>query len=280
MAWISRALPFAVVVAACSWAATTPAAAQGSDLTGRLAPDMTFSNGMNGVAAGTSLSSFRGRVVWVKFILRDCPRCRATLPRAQQLHDRWSGSGLVVLTVVRQFGPPGMRSFMAQNRYDFRVGTDRDGSMASRYGVRTMPTDYVIGIDGRVKASNGAPDAVLRTELGMYRLARLGAVPKTLKSVRDAVWNWDYGSALRATEAAVSKGDADAEIQALADRVAAQAREELDARLVLAAKRAREGQADVALSIHDRVVSNFRGTSLASVAVDARTRYLAGRGGR
>ena len=279
MTWISRAL-LCTLAAILAGMAPPRAEAQGNDLTGRLAPDMTFSTGMNGVDAGTSLSAFRGRVVWVKFILRDCPRCRATLPRAQEFHDRWGGSGLVVLTVVRQFGPAGMQSFMAQNQYDFRVGTDSDGSLAARYGVRDMPTDYVIGIDGRVKSSNAAPDAVLLTELGMYRLARLGAVPESLASVRNAVWNWDYGTALREAEAAASGSEADAEVEALRARVATQAREELDARLALASKRARQGLTDVARSIYDRVVELFQGTSLAAVASEARARFLAATRGR
>jgi len=279
MAWITRALLF-TLASSLVVLAPSRAEAQGSDLTGRLAPDMTFADGMNGVAAGTTLSAFRGKVVWVKFILRDCPRCRKALPLAQQLHDRWGGSGLVVLTVVRQFGPREMQSFMSQNGYDFRLGTDRDGSLASRYGVRTMPTDYVIGVDGRVKASNGAPEAVLLTELGRYRLARLGTVPESMQGVRDAVWRWDYGAALRTTEAALAGGTADAEVRALATRVVTQAREEFDARLALAAKRARQGRRDVAGSIHDRVVENFEGTSLAPAAIEARTRFLAASRGR
>lgn len=279
MAWISRAFLFAFA-AAVVWGAPEPARAQGNDLTGRLAPDLSFSDGMNGVAAGSTLSAFRGRVVWVKFILRDCPRCRASMPRVQQLHDRWGGSGLVVLTVVRRFGPAGMRSFMAQNQYDFRVGTDPDGNQASRYGVRTMPTDYVIGVDGRVKASNGAPESVLLTELGKYRLARLGTVPESMLSVRDAVWNWDYGTALRTVEAAVANGGGDAEDQALAARVSTQAREELDARLALASKRARQGKTDIASAIYDRIVEKFKGTSLAPLAQAARERFRAGLRGR
>ena len=279
MVWISRAL-LLTCAAALVVTAPLPAHAGGTDLTGRLAPDMTFAEGMNGVGAGTTLSSFRGRVVWVKFILRDCPRCRASMPLAQQLHDRWGGSGLVVLAVVRQFGPAEMQSFMAQNRYDFRVATDRDGSLAARYGVQTMPTDYVIDIDGRVKASNGAPEAVLLTELGKYRLARLGGVPEGMGSVRDAVWNWDYGTALRTVEAAAAGGGASGDVQALAGRVTAQAREELEARVALAEKRAREGKTDVARAIYDRVVEQFVGTSLAAAASEARTRFLNGLRGR
>jgi len=258
-----------------------PAAGEGLNLDGRLAPELTFTTGMNGIAPGTSLSSFRGKVVWLKFILRDCPRCRATLPHAQELHERWGGSGLVVLAVVHQYGPDEMAAFLSQNGYTFPVGTDRDGSLAARYGVQHRPADYVIGIDGRIVASNAAPDTVLRTELGRYRLARLGAVPAEMNAVRDAVWNWDYGTALRTTEAAVAAGpDVTPEVRALDERVRVQAREELEARLALAGRY--EGRRDLAgaQAIYDRVVEHFRGTSLEAVAAAARAAFQTRHGAR
>ena len=44
-----------------------PALADGIDLDGRMAPDMTFPGGLNGIAPGTTLSSFRNRVVLIEF---------------------------------------------------------------------------------------------------------------------------------------------------------------------------------------------------------------------
>ncbi|MFV1959418.1 MAG: redoxin domain-containing protein [Planctomycetota bacterium] len=239
------------------------AVAAGRDLTGRTAPELVFPDGANGIGPGTRLTSFRGKVVWVKFALRDCPLCRKTLPRAQDRHERWGGSGLVVLVVMHQYRPEGFRRLMQENGYTFRVGCDLDGSLARRYGVRHRPADYVIGVDGRVLSSNGAPDAVLLEALGHYRLRRLGPVVPSLEGVRRAIWRWDYGAALRVVETAARSADAPASVKRTATHVEALAREELDARLAYAAVLAARGDRASAQAVCRRVVAHFRGTALA-----------------
>jgi peroxiredoxin len=236
----------------------TPVQADGFDLDGRMAPDLVFSTGSNGVTPGMRLSSLRGKVVWLKFMLRDCPLCRASLPKAQELHERWGGSGLVVLAVVHQYGPDEMRAFLQQNGYTFLVGTDPDGELARRYGVRHRPTDYVIGVDGRIKASNGAPEDVIRHELGNYRLARLGEVPAGLAPVRDAVWRWSYGEALRLL-AAADESEARREAE---QRVLALAGEELDGRLAWGRALAAAHRVAEARALYDRLLQMFQGTAL------------------
>lgn len=273
---------FAVLILALvgSLAATGDVAmAAGADLTGRMAPEMVFTDGMNGLVRGNALSQLRGKVVWVKFVLRDCPLCRQTLPRAQRLYERWGRSGLVVVVVMYKYGPRDIGNFMRQNGYSMPVGTDGDRSIGKRYGVTHYPTDYVIGIDGRVKSSNSAPDNVILTELGHYRLSRLGNVPTELQSVRDAVWNWDYGTALRTAEAAAQKPDASPEVRAAAGRVREQARAELGARVAVAQGYERRRDRRTARTIYDRVVEHFQGTSLQDEAVQARQAFLTRGGG-
>jgi peroxiredoxin len=257
-----------------------PAAAGGTNLDGRLAPDMTFPAGLNGVEAGLSLSRLKGRPVWVKFILRDCPRCQRELPRAQQLHEKWGGSGLVVLIVMHELGPDSMRTWMEKYGFTFPLATDPRGDFARRYGVRHRPADYIIGIDGRVQASNAAPDKVILTELGRYRLARLGSVPAEVASVRDSVWRWDYGAALRTAEAAARKEGAAEEVRIFAARVKSLAQEELRARVAYAGILARRRQATEARALYDRLVPHFADTSLAGEAEEARRAFVTNSGGR
>jgi len=267
--WTSALLLGSVLLASVG----EDASAAGRDLTGRTAPELVFPDGMDGIAPGTRLSGFRGKVVWLKFVLRDCPLCRKTLHRAQDLHERWGGSGLVVLAVMHRVRPAGFRRLMQQNGYTFRVGCDPDGSLARRYGVRHRPTDYVIGVDGRVLASNGAPDAVILEALGHYRLRRLGPVPASMEGVRRAVWRWDYGSALREVEAAAKSAGASADVKRVAIRVQVLAREALDARLAYAVVLAARGDRASARVVCRRVVAHFRGTTLASTAAAACRRW-------
>lgn len=270
-------------VAACLLALavpTVPCEASGSNLDGRMAPDMTFPDGANGVAPGQSLSDYRGqKVVWVKFVLRDCPHCRRTLPRAQQLHERWGGSGLVVLVVVHKYGAAEITPFIRQFGYTFPVGSDPTGSLANRYGVRDRPTDYLVGIDGRVRASNGASDEAILNALAEYRVARVGALPASLAAVRTAVWNWKLGEALQLVEAAAAAPDADAGVREAAARVEALAAEELAARLEMAVGLERRRQIAEARNLHERIVEAFQGTSLEARASQALADFRVRHGG-
>ena len=241
------------------------AEAGGKILDGRAAPDISFSDGLNG-GAGARLSAYKGRPVLVMFWLRDCPHCRRELPRIQQLHDQWGKAGLQVLTVVHKFGSSDVAPVMRQLGYDFPVGSDTAGTAAKKYGVTSRPATYLVGIDGRVKSSNGAPGDVIAKELGRYRLAKLGKVPKDMQELRNAVWQGRMGSALKQAEAAAAIDGATAETKAIAQRTQEIARETLTARAHWASKLARSGRRVEAQNEIAAIQRAFKGTSLESEA--------------
>ncbi|MHC5010623.1 MAG: peroxiredoxin family protein [Planctomycetota bacterium] len=278
---LSRVLTAVVLLAGVfAWSGRS-ARAEGANLNGRTAPDLVFQEGMNGVAPGTRVSSFRGRVVWIKFWLRDCPHCRASMPRLQETYDRWRDRGLVVITVLHEFGPEDatLAAYLRQNAYDFPIAIDRDGSLARRYGVRKRPVDYVVGVDGRIKTSNAAPEAVIQAELAQWRIGELGSMPAELASVRTAVWNRDYAGALRAAEAASAAPGASAEVAAAAARVTTLAGAEVRARIAYAERLFARGKRHEARALYDRLVTRFAGTSLEPTVRQARDAFLARVGG-
>lgn len=249
----------------------SPLAARGGGLVldGRKAPDFTFPDGID-LEAGTRLSSFRGDVVWIKFVLRDCPRCTDELPRANERHERWGGSGLVVLVVMHEHPPEAFGEAYARQGHGFRVGCDPKGAMARAYGVGRRPTDYVVGIDGRVVASNGAPDSVLRRELARRRVARIQPVPAGLEDVRDLVWSWEYGEALRIAAGRRAKTAADEDHAAFFARVERDATAELEGRIAYARRLAASERRARAVQVLDLLVAHFEGTALHARAKAAR----------
>jgi peroxiredoxin len=239
------------------------AGADGLRLDGRPAPDFTVATVVQGLSAGTRLSALRGKVVWLRFWLRDCPHCHATNPAVQSAYERWGTRGLSVLTLVHEHGPedPALRDHLRTHGLTFPVGTDRDGSIAQRYGVHLRPTDYLVGIDGRVVASNGVPERALHEALGRYRLARLGALPPALESLRDLVWRRDLDQALAAAEAAAA-GDASEDVLAVRGRVVDLATEEVEGRLAWARALEARGQVADARRIREQTAEQFAGTVL------------------
>lgn len=238
-------------------------AANWRDLTGRLAPDLAFEETANGLPAGSRVSSFRGRqVVLLVFWLRDCPQCERELGKVQTAHERWGRSGLQVVSVVHKFALDQVLTVMGQRGWTFPVARDPAGRLASVYGGGRRPGYYIIGIDGRVKSSNGMPDAVLQTELGRWRLNELGPLPAELNVARGHVYRGDYGAALRSAEEVGARPGARPEVTAAVAQLAELARQKLQNRVDRAESWYRRGLVKQAWEEYDDMVRRFAQTSL------------------
>jgi peroxiredoxin len=108
------------------------------------------------------LESLRGKTVLLNFWFLLCPPCRAELP---QLSAMWSemeaelGDDVVVLCVNKddQAGP--ILDYWIENEFLMTPVMQKKGAVDSAFGVRSWPTNYVIGPDGRVRYVSGGWDA-------------------------------------------------------------------------------------------------------------------------
>jgi peroxiredoxin len=249
----------------------TAEAGQWRNLNGRTAPDLRFDEAAQGLAPGTTLRSFHGKqVVLLVFWLRDCPHCKRLLPKVQHVHELYGRSGLTVISVVHNKYPLSqVLPVMAQRGWTFPVARDTHGKMAELYGGGRRPGYFIIGIDGRVKASDFS-ETVLKAELARWRLHELGPVPKELEEARSQVGAGDYGAALRAAEAIGRKAEASGEVRAAVARLGEIAGRKLQNRVERAETWYRAGKVSMAVQEYRAMVEHFRGTSLES---RARTLY-------
>jgi thiol-disulfide isomerase/thioredoxin len=95
-----------------------------------------------------SLSSFKGKLVFLNFWATWCPPCRAEMPSMERLHQKLKGKGLVILAVDLQEDPQSVQKFVDQYKLSFPVVLDADGRVGATYGARSIPTTYIIGRDG------------------------------------------------------------------------------------------------------------------------------------
>lgn len=96
------------------------------------------------------LADARGRVVVLNFWASWCEPCRAELPSLELLAQRHEQRGLLVLTVNFRETDAALRRFLDATALTLPVLRDRDGAAARAWQVRTYPTTFVIGRDGRV----------------------------------------------------------------------------------------------------------------------------------
>jgi peroxiredoxin len=97
------------------------------------------------------LADLRGQVVFLNFWATWCPPCLEEMPSMERLHRRYGEQGLVVLAVsVDVEGARVVVPFLKEHGLTFPVGLDPRMSLAERYGVRALPSTFLVDREGRL----------------------------------------------------------------------------------------------------------------------------------
>lgn len=97
-----------------------------------------------------SLSDFRGKKVFLNFWATWCPPCKAEMPEIEKVYQETKDSDLVILAV--EIGEPldTVKTFIEDNKYNFKVLLDSDKDIATTYGISAIPTSFFIDEDGNI----------------------------------------------------------------------------------------------------------------------------------
>jgi thiol-disulfide isomerase/thioredoxin len=128
--------------------ATTPTTLSG-------APDFTLpvvgSNGLTGQKV--SLSSFRGKVVFLEFMEPWCSHCQTMAPVLETLYQQYGPQNVVFLTVSGPWSGATANdasSFIRDYHSSWIYVYDSSGTTFDAYGVQATPTFFLIDKSGRV----------------------------------------------------------------------------------------------------------------------------------
>lgn len=112
------------------------------------APDFTLL-GLNGRPA--QLGEFRGKLLLLNFWATWCVPCLHEMPSMERLYQTFKQTDFVLLAVAmdRQ-GEELARPFVEHLKLTFPVLLDRTSEVGHRYGVRGLPTTYLIDPEGRI----------------------------------------------------------------------------------------------------------------------------------
>jgi cytochrome c biogenesis protein CcmG/thiol:disulfide interchange protein DsbE len=127
------------------------AAPQGG-LVGKPAPNFSVGAVANGKGK-VALSDLRGKVVLVDFWGTFCEPCKKSFPRLQDLHTKYSASGLRIVGISEDESDdkatiPGFASTYGAK---FPLGWDGDKSIAKSYKPETMPSSFLIDKNGVIR---------------------------------------------------------------------------------------------------------------------------------
>jgi thiol-disulfide isomerase/thioredoxin len=114
------------------------------------APDFTAAR-LDG--SPVRLGDLRGKVVFLNFWATWCPPCREEMPSMEALYQRFRGGDLEFLAVDIQESPDEVAAFMKDFGLNFPAALDSTGRISGEYGVRGIPTTFIIDREGGIVAS-------------------------------------------------------------------------------------------------------------------------------
>ena len=98
------------------------------------------------------LAEHEGKVVVLDFWASWCVPCRRSFPWLNTMHQRYAEKGLVIIGVNLDADVEDAKGFLADYPAEFRIHFDTDAVLAEEYGVEAMPSSFVIGRDGEIRA--------------------------------------------------------------------------------------------------------------------------------
>lgn len=98
-----------------------------------------------------SLAAHRGKVVYVDFWASWCPPCRVAMPALERLRAELPEDSFQVIAVNVDRDPKAAREVLRERPVGYPSASDPEGRLPERFGVRTMPTSYLIDREGVVR---------------------------------------------------------------------------------------------------------------------------------
>ncbi|MCI0547045.1 MAG: TlpA family protein disulfide reductase [Candidatus Rokubacteria bacterium] len=97
------------------------------------------------LANGTiRLDDLKGQVVFLNFWATWCGPCKEEMPAMERLYRRFKDRGLAVVALSVDPEPSAVAPFVREHKLSFAIGLDPRMSVASLYGVRALPSTFII----------------------------------------------------------------------------------------------------------------------------------------
>lgn len=98
-----------------------------------------------------ALSSYRGKVVYLDFWASWCGPCQTAMPLVEQLRKEFPSDQFQVIAVNLDENPEKAKAFLAKHQIGYPSVSDPQGNLPKSFGLKTMPTSYLIDRAGVVR---------------------------------------------------------------------------------------------------------------------------------
>jgi peroxiredoxin len=98
------------------------------------------------------LLDYRGQVVLINFWATWCPPCLEEMPAMERLYRQHRELGFTLVAVSVDADSKLVAPFVTAHKFTFPVALDPSMSMANIYGVRALPSTFIVARDGTLAA--------------------------------------------------------------------------------------------------------------------------------
>ncbi|MEP6607830.1 MAG: TlpA disulfide reductase family protein [Burkholderiaceae bacterium] len=98
------------------------------------------------------LTDMKGQVVYVDFWASWCAPCKQSFPWMNEMQAKYGPRGFTVVGINVDQKREDADKFLNATPAKFAVGYDTTGKVAEVYQPKGMPTSFLIGADGKVRA--------------------------------------------------------------------------------------------------------------------------------
>ena len=113
---------------------------------------MSSSSRMASGSGKVRLLDYRGQVVLINFWATWCPPCLEEMPAMERLYRQHRELGFTLVAVSVDADSKLVAPFVTAHKFTFPVALDPSMSMANTYGVRALPSTFIVARDGTLAA--------------------------------------------------------------------------------------------------------------------------------
>jgi len=99
-----------------------------------------------------SISEFRGKKVILNFFATWCTPCRAEIPDFESFHQ--NNKDIVLIGVNIQEDKKTVEEFLKSMGVSYIVLLDKEGKIATNFGIEGIPTTFLLDENGKIVAKN------------------------------------------------------------------------------------------------------------------------------
>jgi thiol-disulfide isomerase/thioredoxin len=103
--------------------------------------------------AAQIMEQYRGKVLFLVFWAPWCHACKYELPALDRLYGKYRSSGFEVIGICEDAKEPAVMMFLRNVPVSFPNVIDRQGAIAEKYRLSSLPSGYLIDTAGFIRHS-------------------------------------------------------------------------------------------------------------------------------